>query len=231
MKYLFSIIIYFFAAITFIFIGPILLIVILINPPLIYRIVIPFCGLMVRAFGCSVKYNNKVPVDETFVIMANHCSFLDVFAIPCTFTGKFSAVAASKNFTIPIYSLFLKKLKVVSIDRSNREQAINGIKQAEQLIKEGYHIVILPEGTRTKDGELGKFKKGGFHLAINTQARILPIVTKGLFRIKPVNRFTINPGEIKINVGNPINTSNKSIDQLLLETEKTFNKMIKDITY
>ena len=51
----------------------------------------------------------------------------------------------------------------------------------------GYHIVILPEGTRTLTGQLNTFKKGGFHLAVNTKARILPIITKGLFNIKPKN--------------------------------------------
>ena len=231
MKYFSSIIIYFFASLTFMVIGPILLIIILIRPSYIYRTVIPLCRLMVRVYGCSVQYNQKVPENETFVIMANHCSFLDVFAIPCTFTGKFSAVAASKNFSIPIYSLFLKKLKVVSINRSNREEAIEGIKQAEKLIKDGYHIVILPEGTRTKSGKLGQFKKGGFHLAINTKARILPIVTRGLYDIKPVNRFTINPGKININIGEPISTANKNVDQLLLETEDVFNQMLDDIIF
>ena len=205
--------------------------IVLIRPSSIYKTVIPLCRLMVRVYGCSVQYNQKVPENETFVIMANHCSFLDVFAIPCTFTGKFSAVAASKNFAIPIYSLFLKKLKVVSIDRTNREQAIAGIKQAENLIKDGYHIVILPEGTRTKNGQLGQFKKGGFHLAINTNARILPIITRGLYDIKPVNRFTINPGKININIGHPITTSNKNVDELLLETKDVFNKMLEDITF
>ena len=119
-------------------------------------------------------------------------------------------------------------MKVVPINRSNRAQAIAGIKKAESLIKDGYNIVILPEGTRTKDGNLGPFKKGGFHLAINTKARILPITTKGLFNIKPINRFIIKPGKISINVGNPIETDNKTVDDLLEETQQIFQTMIKN---
>jgi 1-acyl-sn-glycerol-3-phosphate acyltransferase len=228
MRFISSILIYLFGAITFSIVGLILLIIILVYPKGIFKLVIPLCNLMIKVFCCRLSYNKRVPSSETFVIMANHCSFLDVFAIPSVFTGKFSAVAASKNFKIPIYSVFLKKMKVVSIDRSNREQAIKGIKRAEKLIKEGYHIVILPEGTRTSNGSLGQFKKGGFHLAINTKARILPIVTKGLFQIKPINRFTIYPGKIKINVGNPIETANKEVDELLLETKTIFKKMLED---
>jgi len=226
--FIFSIIIYIFAALVFLSIGPIVLIIALVYPRGLFKLVSPFCRLMVYSFGCSVLYNKKIPNDEAFVIMANHCSFLDVFAIPTVFQGKFSAVAADKNFKIPIYSIFLKRMKVVPIDRSNREQAIAGIKKAELLIKKGYNIVILPEGTRTSDGSLGPFKKGGFHLAINTKARILPITTKGLFDIKPINRLTINPGKIFINVGEPIETHNKSVDELLKETRQIFHAMINN---
>ena len=195
-----SIFLYLFGWLIFFFIGPFVLIIIFIYPSSAYRLLILWCKFMVTVFGCSINSKSKVPENETFVIMANHESFLDVFAIPSVFTGKFSAVAASKNFKIPIYSLFLKKLKVISIDRDNREQAIKGITQAEELLQQGYHIVILPEGTRTQTGELGKFKKGGFHLALNTNARILPIVTKGLFQIKPITRWSIKPGVIDIHI-------------------------------
>ena len=94
-------------------------------------------GFMVKMFGCRIISNKKVPLNESYVIMANHVSFLDVFAIPSVFTGKFTAVAASKNFNIPVYATFLKKLKVISIDRSNRAQSIKGIQQAEKLIQSG----------------------------------------------------------------------------------------------
>ena len=225
MRYMFSLLLYLLSGLTFLIFGPFLLIVIFIYPKSLYLTVVPFCQLMITTFGCTIKSNKKVPLSETYVIMANHVSFLDVFAIPTVFTGKFTAVAASKNFNIPVYATILKKLKVISIDRSNRAQSIKGIKQAESLIQNGYHVVILPEGTRTQDGKFGPFKKGGFHLAVNTKTKILPIITKGLFKIKPTNRWTIIPGKITINVGVPIDSENKSVDNLLLETQTIFNKM------
>ena len=178
-----SLILYLIGGLIFLLLGPIILFIIIVYPKGAYKLIILWCKFMVTVFDCTLKTEGIVPTDQTFVIMANHVSFLDVFAIPSVFSGKFSAVAASKNFKIPIYTLFLKKLRVISIDRSNRQQSIRGIQEAEALLKEGYHIVILPEGTRTRDGSLGAFKKGGFHLAINTGASILPIVTKGLFDI------------------------------------------------
>lgn len=217
-----SIIIYLKAFLTFFFIGPLLLLVIIIYPKSLYKLVVPFCKLMVYMFGCKIKVRGEFPNNESFVIMANHASFLDVFAIPTVFKGKFSAVAASFNFKIPIYAVFLKYLRIVSINRSNREEAIAGIREAEKVLKDGYHIVVLPEGTRTLTGDLGKFKKGGFHLAKNTNAKILPVITKGLFQFKPKNRWTLKPGVINITIGTPINIDEKSVDELLEETQSVF---------
>ena len=218
-----SILIYLRALLVFFIIGPILLLLTLIYTKLIYIIVIPWCRFMIFVFGCKIHINGELPENESFVIMANHQSFLDVFAVPIALKGKFSAVAASKNFKIPVYKTFLKKLKVVGIDRSNLENAIQGITEAEKVLKSGYHIVILPEGTRTMSGKLNSFKKGGFHLARNTKARIVPIIVKGLYDIKPKNRWYIKPGRINIIVEKPISTDNKTVEELLNETYTVFN--------
>jgi 1-acyl-sn-glycerol-3-phosphate acyltransferase len=226
MNAIISIVIYVAASIAFITIGPLVLLITFINPSNSSKYIIPFCKFMIIVFGCKLKVYGDFPKNETFVIMANHVSFLDVFAIPCALdtTKKFSAVAASKNFKIPIYSIFLKKMRAVSIDRSNKEQSIKGIQEAEKILTDNYHIVILPEGTRTLTGSLGNLKKGGFHLAANTRAKILPIITKGLFTIKPTNRWNIKPGLIEIYIDKPITTSNKTVDELKDETEKIFRK-------
>jgi len=227
MKAIMSILIYLRAFLTFSVIAPIVIIIILIFPSMMYKTLVLFCRLMIYMFGCEIKVNGRVPKTACFVIMANHVSFLDVFTIPSVLHGKFSAVAASKNFKIPIYSTILKLMKVISINRSNKDNAIKGIIAAQEVLKSGYHIVILPEGTRTITGDLLPFKKGGFHLAKNTGADILPIVTKGLFDIKPKNRWIIQPGVIEINILNAIKVNNKEVDELLIETHNSFLESYK----
>ena len=217
-----SILIYLRALLVFFIIGPVILLLTLVYTKLIYIIVIPWCRFMIFVFGCKIHINGELPENESFVIMANHQSFLDVFAIPIALKGKFSAVAASKNFKIPVYKTFLKKLKVVGIDRANLENAIKGITEAEKVLQSGYHIVILPEGTRTMSGKLNFFKKGGFHLARNTKARIVPIIVQGLYDIKPKNRWYIKPGKINIIVEKPIAIDNKTVEELLDETYTVF---------
>ena len=227
MVIIYSIIIYIFAFFAFFVSAPIILCLIIFNGTNASKYLIYFCKFMIYVFRCRVRVHGEFPDDETYVIIANHVSFLDVFIIPSVFSigKKFSAIAASKNFKIPIYAQLLKKMKAVSIDRSNREAAIKGITQAEKLLKEeNYQIVILPEGTRTSTGKISKLKKGGFHLAINTKSKILPIVTKGLFKIKPINRWYIVPGIIDIYIDKPIATKNKTVDELLEITTKIFKK-------
>ena len=78
----------------------------------------------------------------------------------------------------------LKRINAIPIHRFNHAKAIDALKTAESQIKQGYHIAIFPEGTRTITGKLNKFKKGGFHMAINTNTKILPIIVQGLYEIK-----------------------------------------------
>ena len=231
MNAIISIIIYVIASLAFIIIGPIVLLITFINPSNSSTYIIPFCKFMIIVFGCKLKVYGDFPKNETFVIMANHVSFLDVFAIPSIFpnTKKFSAISASKNFKIPVFSTFLKKLKVISIDRKNRKQAIQGVQQAEKLLMDNYDIVILPEGTRTLTGNLGPFKKGGFHMAYNTKIPIVPIGCIGAFEFKPKNRWTVSsPRTITVNFGDPMDSASYDqlgVEGLLRKTEEEIKRL------
>ena len=128
-------------------------------------------------------------------------------------------------------SRMLKRFNAVPIERKNKLKAIKSIKEAENIIKNlGYHIVIFPEGTRTLDGNLQQFKKGGFHMALNTKTPILPMVVKGGFELKPKNRWYIKPGTVSIEVGKPISVdkfSTQNIDELVTQTHNEFKRLLK----
>ena len=182
--------------------------------------------------GAWVRTKNKIPKDGQYIIMMNHSSFADVFFSVQPLRGKYTAILASFNFKIPIWNRMLKSFNAIPVYRKNKLKAIEAIKQAEHLIKNlGYHIVIFPEGTRTIDGKLQPFKKGGFHMAINTNTSIIPVAVKGGFQYKPKNRWYIKPTIIDIEVGDPINVKNYSIndvDALLNETHLIFKQLLND---
>jgi 1-acyl-sn-glycerol-3-phosphate acyltransferase len=156
------------------------------------------------------KIVGSFPKNGTFIIMMNHSSFLDIFLFPLFMQGIWSGVTAQENFKYPILSTILKRLNAISIDRTNKKMAIQSIYLAEQAINTGYHIGIYPEGSRTITGRMGPLKKGGFHMAINTQTPILPVGISGVFSVKPKNRWWMKPGPIVINIGKPICVNKES---------------------
>ena len=182
--------------------------------------------------GAWIRIKNKIPNDQTYIVMMNHASFADVFFSVQPLKGKYTAILASFNFKIPIWGTMLRFFKAIPVYRKDKIKAIQAIKHAETIIKDlKYHVVIFPEGTRTTDGKLQKFKKGGFHMAINTQVPIIPIAVKGGFNYKPKTRWYIKPSIIDIEVGNPIDVSKytvNDIDSLIDDTRKEFLKLLNE---
>ena len=164
----------------------------------------------------------EFPDDGPYILMHNHSSFLDMFFLPTVIKGKYTGVVAAKNFKIPLIGSVLHRLNAIPIHRFSHTKAKDAIKIAEQRIREGYHIAIFPEGTRTITGNLNPFKKGGFHMAINTQTKILPVIIQGLYTIKPKTHWTIKPGEAKMIIKEPISVMNKTVDELLEETRSIY---------
>ncbi len=185
--------------------------------------------IILGSMGVIVKINGKFPPDGQFIVMANHSSFIDPFLLPLALRGRYTGIVADFNYKYPLWSLMLKRFRAISINRENREEAIENFKSAEQLIKkEGFHIAVLPEGTRTVTGKMGSLKKGGFHLAVNTGVPILPIGIVGAYRFKPKDRFSFRPGVVTLNIGKPIPVKNDGaaeMTDLISKVEKEIKRL------
>ena len=156
---------------------------------------------VLRLLFVNVKINGTIPNDRPFILMFNHTCFIDPFLFAYCSPGKTTGITAVENYKYPIFGWMLKKWRAIPIDRKNIERAKESIKKGEQALKDNYNVIILPEGTRTTNGKIRKFKKGGFHMAVNINAPILPIGSKGAFEFKPKNRWYIKPGPVHLNVG------------------------------
>ena len=159
---------------------------------------------MMSALLVLPKIKGEFPLEGTYIIMMNHCSFLDVFIFPLIPKGPYTGVTAVENFKIPLFSSLLRHIQAIPVERKNRNAAIESIKKAEDVLKQGIHIGILPEGTRTIDGKMNALKKGGFHMAINTNTPIIPVGISGAYEFKPKNRWWMKPCLVTINIGDPI---------------------------
>jgi 1-acyl-sn-glycerol-3-phosphate acyltransferase len=139
-----------------------------------------------------------------------------------------TALVAKENYRYPIWNLMLKRWRAIPIERKNKESAIQSIKTAERILKSGMHVVILPEGTRTITGNLLRFKKGGFHMAYNTKAPIVPVGCIGAFEFKPKNRWTLSPRTITLNYGAPIDPQcyeELGVEGLVKKTEEEIKRL------
>ena len=213
---------------AFIFIAALLIISGFLFLPLFYKIDKLCCHLMLSSLLVLPKIKGDFPFDGTYIIMMNHSSFLDVFIFPLVPRGAWTGITAAENFKIPIFSTIIKRIQAIPIERKNRQAAFESIKQAEDVLKQGIHIGVLPEGTRTLDGKIKPLKKGGFHMAINTNTPIIPVGVSGAFDFKPKNRWWMRPGLVTVNIGDPISINDYTtlgVDGLSTRVEKLLKSL------
>mgnify|MGYP001486020910 CR=1 FL=1 len=224
-----SIMSYFLFVPVFLFITSLLLIISIIHTPAFYKLDKLCCRIIMSTLFIWPNIRGSFPKKGTYIIMMNHSSFVDVFLFPLVPSGHYSGITAKQNFKIPIFSNLIRKLQAIPIDRSNLESAIKSIKRAEHVLKQGIHIGILPEGTRTLTGAMSPLKKGGFHMALNAGVSIVPVGIKGAFSFKPKNRWWIKPGPISINIGKLIPVQNFSKEDIDILCNHV-NQKIKDLS-
>jgi 1-acyl-sn-glycerol-3-phosphate acyltransferase len=161
------------------------------------------------------------------VLMSNHESHLD----PPTF------IFLSKNYPLrflvkhtlfyfPIFGQSLWAMGHIYINRSNRSNAFQSLEKAAQSIADGKRIYVFPEGTRSRDGKLQKFKKGGFHLAIKAKVPIFPAAIAGTNEILPPGWINHGAGPIVVLFGKPIPTEQYTLD----DRDKLINKVYNEIS-
>ena len=224
-----SIIFYIIALGVFIIIGPLFVITSFILPDnLMYKASRLVSYLTLLSLGVRVEKRGFTPPNDNFIYMFNHASFIDPFIFALCMKGPCTAIVARENYNYPIWKSMLKRWRAIPIDRHNRDSAIQSIESAQEIINQGYDIIILPEGTRTLTGHMRRFKKGGFHMAYNTKTPIQPVGCIGAFEFKPKNRWTISPRKVIVNFGEPIRSDvypKLGVDGLIKKTEEAIQEL------
>ncbi len=139
------------------------------------------------------------------VFVANHSSLLDIPALFCYLPKNSSFIAKKELLWIPIFGWASYLVGTIFIDRARGAQN-QSLQVVETYLKNGISIVMFPEGTRSKDGRLGPFKKGAFVFALKAQVPIVPVTIYNSHRLLPKKSFSISPGKIHLHVDAPIST-------------------------
>ena len=122
--------------------------------------------------------------------------------------GSIRMLAKSELYRIPVLGLTMRLAEFPSINRHKRNQALADLARARQMMESGIVLWAAPEGTRSRTGELLPFKKGCFHLALDTEAVIVPVAIRGIHKVLPARSWRFNLGQqVSVHIGEPIDAA------------------------
>ncbi len=153
----------------------------------------------------TVEGVENVPGKGPYVFMSNHQGSYDIFALLGYLPFQFKYLA-KEIFSIPILGMAMKATGYISIDREGTRETVKAMNDAAKKIHEGMSVLIFPEGSRSPDGLIQPFKKGGFTLAIKSQVPIVPIAISGSNEIIPKGKMRVYPGSITLRLDRPVET-------------------------
>lgn len=151
---------------------------------------------------------------KRYIIMSNHRSHYDIPLIILNLPGSIRMLTKKELFKVPIWGRGLTAGEFISIDRTNIEQAKKDLAVARAKMESGIVLWIAPEGTRSRTGSLGQFKKGGFIMAIESGATIIPVGIRGSQNVLWPKTWDFFLGQhVEIHIGKPIEASDYTLDR------------------
>lgn len=158
----------------------------------------------------QVKVEGAEHIDKqrSYIVMSNHTSYLDAPALLGYLPLPLRFVMKKELGRIPIFGAGVRRQGGILVDRQNREQAVEELRKGiGPLMERRLSLLVFPEGTRSKDGQLGDFKKGGFMTALQTGLPILPVALLGCAQCLPASGWRLRPGRITLRIGSPIDVA------------------------
>lgn len=170
----------------------------------------------------TVEGVEHLPSRGPVVYMSNHQGNFDIPLLYAALPVQFRWLAKAELFRIPLFGLTMRIAGYIPVERKDRRLAIQSMNKAAQQVAAGTSIMIFPEGTRSPDGTLLPFKKGGFVLAQQAQAPIVPIAIDGSAALMLKSSWLIRSGEVRLRIFPAIPTAGlgmKDRDKLMAEVE------------
>jgi 1-acyl-sn-glycerol-3-phosphate acyltransferase len=171
------------------------------------------CGARVKVIGLE-----NLDPDRSYVFASNHRSYLDTAALFRYAGPRIGLVAKKELLKAPVLGQGMSFVNIIAIDRSNPDRARDSMEKAREVMDAGYSFGVFVEGTRAMPGELLPFKKGAFHLALQTDAPVVPVAIKNTDWMMGKRTGVAYAGEIEIHLLPLIETAGKDAMEVLRET-------------
>lgn len=171
----------------------------------VHKFVMNWSQNILKAVGVKVNIRGieNIP-DGTCVFVSNHQGNFDFLVILANIDKHIGFLAKTEILKLKIVSGWMKKMHCVFINRNDVRDSLKAINQGVENVKNGYSMVIFPEGTRSKSSNLGEFKKGALKLATKTDAPIVPIVLDGTYKMFEDGNGRLKSGTVEMSILKPI---------------------------
>jgi 1-acyl-sn-glycerol-3-phosphate acyltransferase len=179
----------------------------------------------IKAAGASVSVKGleNIPKNEAVLFVSNHQGNFDIALFLAFIRLPKGYIAKIETLKIPFIGTWMRYIKCLFIDRKDIRQSAQTITEGIQQLKNGYSLVVFPEGTRSKGGPTGEFKSGSFKLATKSKVKIVPVTIDGSYKLMEANGNKIKPATVKMTVHPPVETAALSKEEIAALPETVQN--------
>lgn len=154
-----------------------------------------------------------IPQDRNVLFVSNHQGNFDIPIFLARIPKHVGFVAKIETLKLPLIRDWMQAIRCVFLDRNDMKQSMKTIVEAIGILKQGYSMVVFPEGTRAKGGSMGEFKAGSFKLATKSNVPIVPVTICGTYKIMEANGNKIKPARVDIFIHEPIEVADMSREE------------------
>lgn len=181
-------------------------------------------NLLVSGVLVSIEGKEHIEKHKSYILMSNHESHYDVLALIACMPLQLRWVMKLELREVPIFGFCCERMGHIYVDRGHSKNAHESLRAAGEKIRNGASVVFFPEGTRSPDGKLLPFKKGGFVIALEAKVPILPVTVVGGRKVVPKGSHRILPGTMKVIIHEPITVEGYSYD-----TKEALMERVKEV--
>lgn len=196
------------------------------------KIVTKWASHVLNYVGAKINIVGKENIPEgACLYVANHQGFFDIPIVVESVGSSVGFIAKKELLKFKVLTYWMEQMHCILMDRSNIRESVKAINDGIENLKNGYSMVIFPEGTRSKGPSIGEFKKGSLKLALKSGVPIVPIAIDGSYKLREGNeKSKIKPAEVKVTICKPIYMDNLSREDQTKLTEIVKNVIAENIT-
>jgi len=190
------------------------------------KLLILWANFCLKKAGISLNVRGRENLTEgTCVFIANHQGYFDIPALIAAADRPIGFIAKKEILKHKYISYWMKKIHCVFIDRENVKESVKAINQGVEYLKSGHNMAIFPEGTRSKGGPVGEFKKGSMKLATKSGVSIVPVAINGTYKAREANKHNaIMSADVTVTICKPV-----VLSELAKEEQANLAEMLRDI--